>query len=321
MVNLIPRAVLLFDIDGVIRDVGGSYRRAIVETVHHYSGWRPDPAVIDALKAEGCWNNDWEASLELLRRHGGTGTVAAQSCDASTRPAGLESAARSAGTLFPARTVATPGATSPSFSPSPVPSPVPSPLPSLAELVEVFGGFYFGGDPDGDPSLWSGFIGSEPLLVEPSFFTELNAAGIAWGFVSGAEPPSVRYVLEQRLGLLDPPRIAMGDAPDKPDPTGFLRLAERLLAEGGGTDLGAAAPPVAYLGDTVADVLTVERARQVCPQQRFLSLAVAPPHLQGREQLEARHAYEQRLRQAGADHILPATVAVLANLEGLLTQA
>jgi HAD superfamily phosphatase len=317
MVNLIPRAVLLFDIDGVIRDVGGSYRRAIVETVHHYSGWRPDPAVIDALKAEGCWNNDWEASLELLRRHGGTGTVAAQSCDASTRPAGLESAARSAGTLFPARTVATPGATSPSFSPS----PVPSPLPSLAELVEVFGGFYFGGDPDGDPSLWSGFIGSEPLLVEPSFFTELNAAGIAWGFVSGAEPPSVRYVLEQRLGLLDPPRIAMGDAPDKPDPTGFLRLAERLLAEGGGTDLGAAAPPVAYLGDTVADVLTVERARQVCPQQRFLSLAVAPPHLQGREQLEARHAYEQRLRQAGADHILPATVAVLANLEGLLTQA
>jgi HAD superfamily phosphatase len=317
MVALIHRAVLLFDIDGVIRDVGGSYRRAIVETVHHYSGWRPDPAVIDALKAEGCWNNDWEASLELLLRHRGTGTDAAQSGDASTRPAGLESAARSAGTLFPTRTVATPGTTSPSFSPS----PVPSPLPSLAELVEVFGGFYFGGDPDGDPSHWGGFIGSEPLLVEPSFFTELNAAGIAWGFVSGAEPPSVRYVLEQRLGLQDPPRIAMGDAPDKPDPTGFLRLAERLLAEGGGTGLGAAAPPVAYLGDTVADVLTVERARQVCPGQRFLSLAVAPPHLQGPERLEARHAYEQRLRQAGADRILPATAAVLANLEALLTQA
>jgi HAD superfamily phosphatase len=318
-VILIPRAVLLFDIDGVIRDVGGSYRRAIVETVHHYSGWRPDPAVIDALKAEGCWNNDWEASLELLRRYRGTGTDAAQFGDPSTRSAELESSARSAETHFPARTVATPGATSPSFSPSLL--PVPSPLPSLAELVEVFGGFYFGGDPDGDPSIWRGFIGSEPLLVEPSFFTELNAAGIAWGFVSGAEPPSVRYVLEQRLGLLDPPRIAMGDAPDKPDPTGFLRLAERLLAEGGGTGLGAAAPPVAYLGDTVADVLTVQRARQVCPEQRFLSLAVAPPHLQGREQLEARHAYEQRLRQAGADRILSATVAVLANLEVLLTQA
>jgi HAD superfamily phosphatase len=309
----------------VIRDVGGSYRRAIVETVHHYSGWRPDPAEIDALKAEGCWNNDWEASLELLRRHRSSSDVAARSGDAAIRPAGLESSAGSAGTLFPARSVATPGATSPLLSPSPPlspsPAPVPAPLPSLAELVEVFGGFYFGGDPDGDPALWRGFIGSEPLLVEPAFFADLQAAGIAWGFVSGAEPPSVLYVLEQRLGLLDPPRIAMGDAPDKPDPTGFLRLAERLLVEGAGSGLGAAAPPVAYLGDTVADVLTVERARQVVPQQRFLSLAVAPPHLQGPEHLEARHAYEERLRQAGADRILPATAAVLANLEALLTQA
>jgi len=261
----------------VIRDVGGSYRRAIVETVHHYSGWRPDPAGIDALKAEGCWNNDWEASLELLRRHHG------------------------------------------SAAPPPS-SPPSSPLPALAELVEVFGGFYFGGDPDGDPALWRGFIGSEPLLVEPSFFTELNAVGIAWGFVSGAEPPSVRYVLEQRLGLLDPPRIAMGEAPDKPDPTGFLRLAERLLAEGTGTGLGAASPPVAYLGDTVADVLTVQRARQVYPHQRFLSLAVAPPHLQGPEHRVARHAYEERLRQAGADRILPATTSVLASLEALLAE-
>ncbi len=199
--------------------------------------------------------------------------------------------------------------------------PLPSLLPSLAELVEVFGGFYFGGDPNGDPALWRGFIGSEPLLVQPAFFSELNGAGIAWGFVSGAEPPSVRYVLEQRLGLLDPPRIAMGDAPDKPDPTGFLQLAERLLAEATGTGLGAASPPVAYLGDTVADVLTVQRARQACPQQRFISLAVAPPHLQGPERLEARQAYEERLRQAGADRILPATAAVLACLEALLAEA
>ena len=46
----------------MIRDVGGSYRKAIVETVHHYCGQRPSPESIDALKAEGCWNNDWEPS-------------------------------------------------------------------------------------------------------------------------------------------------------------------------------------------------------------------------------------------------------------------
>ena len=257
--HLTPRAVLLFDIDGVIRDVGSSYRRAIVETVHHYSGVRPHVASLDALKAEGCWNNDWEASLELLRR-GGLGH-----------------------------------------------------LPSFEALVEVFNSFYFGGDPEGDPSAWQGFIGSEPLLVEREFFEQLSATGVAWGFVSGAEPPSARFVLEQRLGLSHPPLIAMGDAPDKPDPTGFLRLATELCGP-----LGASTIPVAYLGDTVADVLTVQRARQEQPEQHFLSLAVAPPHLHSPDERERRGLYEAQLVQAGADAVIPTTLAVLAALEPVL---
>ena len=155
-----------------------------------------------------------------------------------------------------------------------------------------------GGDPNGDPSRWEGFIGDEPLLVQPPFFAALSAANLAFGFVSGAEPPSCRYVLESRLGLKDPPLIAMGDAPDKPDPTGLLRLAAHLA----GGALGTSAPPVAYLGDTVADVLTVQRARAQCPDQRFLSLAVAPPHLHG--QPEARATYEAKLLEVGADVVL-----------------
>ena len=250
--------MILFDIDGVIRDVGGSYRRALAETVHHYSGWRPDPQQIDSLKAEGRWNNDWEASLELLRRHG------------------------------------------------------LSPLPDFDALVEVFSGFYFGGDPNGDPTEWSGFIGSEPLLVDPDFFSGLSDAGLAWGFVSGAEPPSARFVLQQRLGLQQPPLIAMGDAPDKPDPTGFLRLAQELISG----DLGPHAPPVAYLGDTVADVLTVVNARQECPQQRLIALAVAPPHLHSDP--VSRRVYEERLLEAGADAVIPATSSVATELERLL---
>jgi HAD superfamily phosphatase len=255
--------VVLFDIDGVIRDVGGSYRRALAETVQHYSGWLPDPSTIDSLKAEGRWNNDWEASLELLRRRGLGG---------AGQP----------------------------------------PLPDFDALVEVFSGVYFGGDPAGDPAHWRGFIGSEQLLVQPSFFAQLSAAGVGWGFVSGAEPPSARYVLEQRLGLAQPPLIAMGDAPDKPDPTGLLRMANQLLQARGVAGLGAGAPAVAYLGDTVADVLTVVNARRVCPEQRFLALAVAPPHLHG--DAAARAAYEARLREAGADRILASTAAVLETL-------
>jgi HAD superfamily phosphatase len=102
----------------------------------------------------------------------------------------------------------------------------------------------------------------------------------------------------------------MGEVPDKPDPTGLIRLARQLAGE----PLGPEAPPVAYLGDTVADVLTVQRARQQLPEQRFLSLAVAPPHLHSPGQEPIRRSYEQKLRQAGADGVIEHTRQVLEAL-------
>lgn len=65
------QAIAIFDIDGVLRDVGGSYRRALADTVEHYTQghYRPSQADIDDLKAEGCWNNDWEGSQELVCRY------------------------------------------------------------------------------------------------------------------------------------------------------------------------------------------------------------------------------------------------------------
>lgn len=222
--------------------------------MQHYCGWQPSADAIDALKAEGAWNNDWDASLELLRRHGAE-------------------------------------------------------LPDRAALIDVFSRFYFGGDPEGDPSQWTGFIGDEPLLVDASFFATLSERKLRWGFVSGAEPPSARFVLQQRLGLQDPPLIAMGDAPDKPDPTGLIRLAKALGADSEGAQ-------VAYLGDTVADVHTVVQARKRWPEQQFVSLAVVPPHLQSEEQAPARRIYEQQLMEAGADLVLNSTAALL-NWEGV----
>ena len=222
--------------------------------MQHYCGWQPSADAIDALKAEGAWNNDWDCSLELLRRHGAE-------------------------------------------------------LPDRTALIDVFSGFYFGGDPEGDPSQWTGFIGDEPLLVNASLFTTLSQQKVRWGFVSGAEPPSARFVLQQRLGLQDPPLIAMGDAPDKPDPTGLIHLAKAL-----GADTEEA--QVAYLGDTVADVHTVVQARKSWPEQQFVSLAVVPPHLQSEEQAPARTIYEQQLMEAGADLVLNSTAALL-NWEGV----
>ncbi|WP_017304967.1 TIGR01548 family HAD-type hydrolase [Spirulina subsalsa] len=63
--------IIVFDIDGVIRNVGGSYRRAIMDTVAHFTQnqYRPSLDDIDQLKGEGIWNNDWEASQELIYRY------------------------------------------------------------------------------------------------------------------------------------------------------------------------------------------------------------------------------------------------------------
>ena len=251
------RALLLFDIDGVIRDVGRSYRLAVTETVAHFSGWRPTPETIDTLKAEGCWNNDWDASLELLRRR-------------RSRQPNLQ-------------------------------------LPSRAAVVEVFSGFYFGRDDGGavsqQPRRWTGLIRQEPLLVDGTFFAALSGAGIGWGFVSGAEPPSARHVLEERLGLRHPPLVAMGDAPDKPDPTGLLQLAEALAATAG---VPLPHLPMGYVGDTVADVLTVIRARRQQPQLRCKALAVAPPHVAAAGAV-VRTTYHHQLLAAGADALIGAT--------------
>ena len=170
-------------------------------------------------------------------------------------------------------------------------------MPERDALIGIFGNFYFGGDPQGAQP-----TGATSSVMSPccgaQLFDDLSAAGIRWGFVSGAEPPSARFVLQQRLGLIDPPLIAMGDAPDKPDPTGLIRLAEQLAA-------GERPERIAYLGDTVADVRTVVQARQQRPDLTWCSLAVAPPHV------SERNAYHDQLRQAGADHILETSRAVL----------
>lgn len=60
---------LLFDLDGVIADVSGSYRRAIVLTAESL-GVRLTLGDIHAAKAEGNANNDWVLTHRLLDRNG-----------------------------------------------------------------------------------------------------------------------------------------------------------------------------------------------------------------------------------------------------------
>ena len=243
--------LVLFDIDGVIRDVTKSYRLAIQETVNFFCRWRPSIEDIDSIKSEGCWNNDWDLSLEMIKRHVKKNNL--------------------------------------SFS-----------APTRKILIECFENFYFGGNPKHDSSEWTGFIKDEKLLVERALFAELTSQRIGWGFVSGAELPSAKFVLEERLGLISAPLIAMGDAPEKPDPTGLISLSSQLSKE----PLGISNTPIAYIGDTVADVNTVLNARMKIPDQQFISLAISPPHLHSYSSKEKRLSYEAKLLNAGADFVI-----------------
>ena len=243
--------LILFDIDGVIRSVEHSYRLSLKKTVYKFSGWEPSYIDIDNAKNEGIWNNDWDLSLELIKRFIKKDNL------------NLE-------------------------------------IPPREEIIKCFEKFYFGGDPNKDSKYWSGFITNEELLVDKKFFDLLESNGITWGFVSGAESASAKFVLEKRLGLKSPPLISMGDAPDKPDPKGFINLSKKLL----GDKLGSSNIPIGYVGDTIADINTVINAKKEIPSQKFISIGIAPPHLHSKSRINERNSYEKNLKDAGADLIL-----------------
>ena len=246
--------LILFDIDGVIRDVSNSYRLAVKKTVFNFCKIEPTSVEIDNLKNEGIWNNDWDLSLELIKRY--------------TKQNHL------------------------SITP-----------PSRQEIIKCFEQLYFGCNPKEHHRKWNGFINNERILVDRFLFKKLREKGVEWGFVSGAELPSAKFILENKLKLNKPPLIAMGDAPDKPNPEGFLRLAKHIL----NNDLGFNSPPIAYVGDTVADIQTVINARNIIPTQKFISIAVAPPHLHLKSCISKRKLYESNLKRAGADVVINST--------------
>ncbi|TYQ25886.1 TIGR01548 family HAD-type hydrolase [Pseudanabaena sp. UWO311] len=239
--KLLNSSIFVFDIDGVIRDVSGSYRRALADTVEYFTNaaYRPTPEEIDDLKAEGIWNNDWEASQELIKRY--------------FQGLGQEIKI------------------------------------SYETIVEFFQSRYRGKNSD-----WSdGYIATEPLIATTEYFRDLTIAGIGWGFFSGATRASASYVL-RRLEIDAPVLIAMEDAAGKPDPTGLLLAVKQIESSQGKSAV------VVYVGDTVADMLTVVKARIYDPNYQYLAVGVIPPHVAE----DLRDRYAALLKENGADLVL-----------------
>lgn len=247
-------AIVVFDIDGVVRDVGGSYRRALADTVEQFTNlaFRPSQTDIDALKTEGLWNNDWEASREMIYRY-------------------FESQGQARTELSL----------------------------NYEAVVDFFQRRYRGEDLE-HPENWTGYICQEPLLLQAAYLEQLTAANIAWGFFSGATRGSASFVLQRRLGLRSPVLVAMEDAPGKPDPSGLFQAIQQLEPD--------RSLPVLYVGDTVADMQTVEKARSIQPDRLWVGVGILPPHAQ--QAPDYRDKYSAQLQEAGAS-------AVLANVEQL----
>lgn len=249
-----PTAIAVFDIDGVIRDVSGSYRRAIADTVEHYTNghYRPTIEDIDQLKSEGIWNNDWKASEELIHRY----------CAEQQQP---------------------------------------QPNASYEEITDYFQKRYRGPDTE-DPDQWTGYIASEPLLVDKSYLEALTQSGVPYAFFSGATKGSATFVLQRRIGLSEPFLIAMEDAPSKPDPVGLMMSVQLVEAQHSeDKDL-----PVVYAGDTAADMKTIVAAKQQFPERKWLAIGILPPHAQKDDSYKAN--YTEKLKAAGA-------IAVLENVQ------
>ncbi len=88
----------------------------------------------------------------------------------------------------------------------------------------------------------------------------------------------------------------MEDAPGKPDPTGLfaaLSLLENNIDN---------KPTIVYIGDTVADMYTVEKARELNPERNWIGVGILPPHVQ--ETAARRDAYSETLQKAGAAIVL-----------------
>jgi HAD superfamily phosphatase len=241
-------AIVVFDIDGVIRDVGGSYRLALADTVEHFTagGYRPTAIEIDELKGEGIWNNDWEAAQELIYRY-----FEQQGQNRATSNLNYD------------------------------------------RIVTYFQTKYRGTDPVN----WNGYICNEPLLATPEYFDSLTTANIPWGFFSGATTGSASYVLEKRLGLKSPVLVAMEDAPGKPNPQGLFMVVDRLIAL---SDNISNESPIIYVGDTVADMYTIVKAKSMKVERQIFAVGVIPPHVES----DRINNYTANLIEAGANIVL-----------------
>jgi HAD superfamily hydrolase (TIGR01548 family) len=71
MKSLYPE-VIIFDVDGVLVDVRGSFHRTVIETVRFFTGKRVTRTELHRWKSQSGFNDDWKLSTAWVHSLGGT---------------------------------------------------------------------------------------------------------------------------------------------------------------------------------------------------------------------------------------------------------
>ncbi|WP_138007089.1 TIGR01548 family HAD-type hydrolase [Halalkalirubrum salinum] len=262
---------VVLDIDGVLVDVSGSYRRAIVESIERVYGETIDPEAIQAFKNAGGFNNDWEltyaaALFMLARETGATVSVETFTDRIAAEGGGLEAAE--------AVTEALDGIDAAVFD-----------RWDRDRLHETFQTLYLGtelytelegGAPPFDAP---GYIHDEPVLLSTAVRDELTEAYNV-GVVTGRPRAEAEIALD-RVGLEIPPvhRFTMDDwEHGKPHPAALVRLADRFESES-----------VVFVGDTLDDIETAVNADEADPDRTYAGIGALTGGLTGEE---GRSAFE-----------------------------
>ncbi len=270
---------LVLDIDGVILDVGGSFRVAISRTAQRFlvgeAGFEDDATAIvpektQFFKLAGGFNNDWELTnaavlfyLGKAERHG-TKSLLALKKESPSIKTFCGDVHDGGGGLKAAQDIVFGGLGAEQkehvFA-------VWNRILIKRLFQEIYSGDEFcrrlyGFDPEYVRG--EGLIGAEQVIVERE---KLEPFGAKLGILSGRTREEAELALE-RAGLADlfaPENVLVDDGgPIKPDPAALDALAKSLGAKSG-----------LYLGDTPDDLAVVKNARRPGAPARWLSAVVA----------------------------------------------
>jgi len=275
---------VVLDIDGVLVDVAGSYRRAIVESVERVYGETIAQPAIQQFKDAGGFNNDWEltyaVALYVLAGREGFPLSIETFTDRIAESGGGLGAARSVvdDELDPAERERVLDAW------------------DRERLRDVFQQLYLGTElyreiEGGSPELQTqGYIHDEPVLLDAGVREELLDR-FSIGVLTG-RPAAEADIALGRVGLdvPDEHRFTMDDwEAGKPDPHALVTLAERFDSD-----------TVVFVGDTLDDVRTAINAADSDPERNYHGVGVLTGGLTGEE---GRQKYEREGASAVIDAV------------------